>query len=94
MTKPTEFHAALLDAAGLLVRVLHTLPTPADAQVALALACTYLCKQEEIPLDTFVYVLRQNALQTSGDSLLMNRVVERVHRISTEPNLSNAMLSP
>ena len=88
---PTEFHPALLDAAGLIMRVLHTLPTPADGQVALAFVCAYLCNAEEIPLDVLLYTLRHNITQTSIDSALMNRVVERVHRISTEPNLSNAM---
>lgn len=83
MAKPTDINQYHLDAAGLVMRDMRTLPAPLDAQITLALACTYLCGQYEIHPGTFCKVLLHNINEIANDPQLHNRTVERIHTIST-----------
>lgn len=83
----TDLNQAHLDYAGLAMRTLRELPGHADVQVSMALMGAYLCSQYELSPDVFCDVLRKNIIAAGTDPVLMNRTVERMHRLSTEPDL-------
>ena len=83
----TDLNENVLNSAALATRALRTLPGPHDAQISLSLASAYLCSQYNIAPELFCRVLQSNIEQTASDASLMNRVVERIHNVSTDPDL-------
>lgn len=78
----TDLDLRLLDGAGKALRELRLHGNVAEAQVSLALICTFICSQYNIPMDALLSVLRSNIMQASDDPALMTRVVEHLHNVA------------
>lgn len=83
----TDLDQRVIDAAGHAMAEIKKGCNPHEAQIAISLMCVWLCSQYEININIFAEVLTKNMLETGRDPILMNIMVERLHKIMKEEKI-------